>query len=189
MSSTIPYHKQIDIQYTQKLRQLLTTLPPYAKDFFRGIEPRTSSRTRIAYAYDLSVYFQFLREKNPVLAQKDITEITLEDLEAVTPKDIEEFMEYLKYYDSADDSVRYNQAQGVKRKISSVRSFYRYFYEKMDIEKNPAALVRLPRINGKQIIKERDEEFKKYLKNRISDEKPLYIHKSTGVFRGYKSHI
>lgn len=43
--------------------------------------------------------------------------------------------------------------------------------------------------NGKQIIKERDQEFKKYLKNRISDEKPLYIHKSTGVFRGYKSHI
>ncbi len=153
MSTSLPYHKQMDIQYTQKLRQLIAALPPYARDFFRGIEPRTSSRTRIAYAYDLSVFFQFLHEKNPVLAQKDITEITLAELEEVTPKDIEEFMEYLKYYDAADDSARYNESQGVKRKISSVKSFYRYFYEKMDIEKNPAALVRLPRIHGKQIVK------------------------------------
>lgn len=153
MSTTLPYHKQIDIQYTQKLRQLITTLPPYAKDFFRGIEPRTSSRTRIAYAYDLSVFFQFLHDQNPVLAQKDVTEITLEELEAVTPKDLEEYMEYLKYYDAADDSPHYNQSQGIKRKISSIKSFYRYFYEKMDIEKNPASLIRLPRIHGKQIIK------------------------------------
>lgn len=151
--SNMPYHKQVDIHYTQKLRELLTALPPYAKDFFRGIEPRTSSRTRIAYAYDLTVFFQFLHEKNPLLASKKITEITLEDLETVTPKDIEEYMEYLKYYDGKSENARYNQSQSIKRKVSSVKSFYRYFYEKFDIEKNPASLVSLPRIHAKQIVR------------------------------------
>ncbi len=151
--SKLPYHKQIDIESTQKLREMLSSLPPYAKDFFRGIEQRTSSRTRIAYAYDLTVFFQFLQEQNPALREKPVTEITLQELEQVTPKDLEEYMEYLKYYDGSGDFYHYNQAQGIKRKISSVRSFYRYFYEKFDIEKNPASLVSLPKIHSKQIVR------------------------------------
>ena len=149
----LPYHKQVDIQMTQKLRELLSSLPPYAKDFFRGIEQRTSSRTRIAYAYDLTVFFRFLKANNPALQEKPITEITLQELEQVTPKDLEEYMEYLKYYDGTGNLNHYNQSQGIKRKISSVRSFYRYFYQNLDIEKDPAALINLPRIHNKEIIR------------------------------------
>lgn len=151
--SNLPYHKQVDIDYTQKLRRLLTTLPPYCKDFFRGIEQRTSSRTRIAYGYDLTVFFQFLHEQNPLLQQKEIIDITLQDLEQVTPKDLEEYTEYLKYYDGAGDYYHYNEAQGIKRKLSSIKSFYRYFYEKYEIEKNPASLIALPKIHSKQIVR------------------------------------
>ena len=51
------YSEQIDIDNTYRLRMLISTLPPYAKDYFRGIQPHTESRTRIAYAYDLNVFF------------------------------------------------------------------------------------------------------------------------------------
>ena len=43
-----PYFQQVDIQNTKKLRELLAPLPPFCVTFFRGIEPTTSSRTRIA---------------------------------------------------------------------------------------------------------------------------------------------
>ena len=89
------YHEQIDIENTQHLREILKDLPPYTKDFFRGITPRTQSRTRIAYAYDLTVFFQYLHENNPVLAKKEIREISLEDLESLSPSDIEEYLDYL----------------------------------------------------------------------------------------------
>ena len=56
---SLSYHEEIDKENVLKLRQLLQELPPYCKDFFRGIEPRTSSRTRIAYAYDLGVFYRF----------------------------------------------------------------------------------------------------------------------------------
>lgn len=79
------YSEQIDIDNTYRLRMLISTLPPYAKDYFRGIQPHTESRTRIAYAYDLNVFFSYLHENNPIFAQKEIRDITLDDLESFVP--------------------------------------------------------------------------------------------------------
>ncbi len=50
------YHDQITVKNELKLRELQKQLPSFCSDFFRGIEPTTSSRTRIAYARDLSVF-------------------------------------------------------------------------------------------------------------------------------------
>ena len=61
------YSEQVDRENVLKLRQLANELPSYCKEFFRGIEPRTQSRTRIAYAYDLKVFFTFLYENNPYI--------------------------------------------------------------------------------------------------------------------------
>ena len=46
------YHEQLTVDNTLKLRQLLKRLPSFAKDYFRAIEPTTSTKTRISYAYD-----------------------------------------------------------------------------------------------------------------------------------------
>ena len=89
MGSQLSYHEEIDKENVLKLRQLMDELPAYCKDFFRGIEPRTSSRTRIAYAYDLGVFFRFLKEENPSFQNRPIT---LEDLDQLTVSDFEEYM-------------------------------------------------------------------------------------------------
>ena len=41
------YHEQTYIDNTLRLREILKTLPPFAKDYFRAVEPTTSARTRI----------------------------------------------------------------------------------------------------------------------------------------------
>ena len=51
--SNLTYREQKDIENQETLRRILAELPPYVKTFFRGIEPTTTSRTRIAYATDL----------------------------------------------------------------------------------------------------------------------------------------
>ena len=58
--NTKTYQEQVYIDYTLRLREILNTLPPFAKDYFRAIEPRTSAKTRISYAYDIRVFFRFL---------------------------------------------------------------------------------------------------------------------------------
>ena len=58
------YHEQVDRDNTVKLRELTAALPPFVRTFFRGIEQTTSSRTRIAYAYDIHVFFEYLKENH-----------------------------------------------------------------------------------------------------------------------------
>ena len=69
-SVNLSYSDQVDRDNVQHLRELLTELPPYCRTYFRGIEPRTQSRTRIAYAYDLRVFFQYLMSENPEVRKK-----------------------------------------------------------------------------------------------------------------------
>ena len=51
------YHEQSQIDQTLRLREVLKTLPPFVKDYFRAMEPKSSARTRINYAYDIRVFF------------------------------------------------------------------------------------------------------------------------------------
>lgn len=151
--ANLPYYEQKDIENTKKLRELTKELPAFCTDFFRGIEPRTSARTRIAYAYDLSVFFDFLRKENPVFAKLNRTDFRLEHLEQITLSDLEEYMEYLKYRFNDHNQEVVNKERGIMRKLSSLKSFYNYFFRTEKITVNPAALVQLPKLHEKEIIR------------------------------------
>ena len=42
---------------TLKIRALRAELPPFCEEFFIGVESRTTPLTRLAYAYDLRIFF------------------------------------------------------------------------------------------------------------------------------------
>lgn len=149
----IPYYEQKDRENIVHLRAMIKELPSFCTDFFRGIEPQTSSRTRIAYAYDLKVFFNFLRKENPMIANMETRDITLSHLDQITASDLEEYMEYLKYRFNDKRQEVVNKERGIMRKISSLKSFYNYFYRKEMLKNNPAALVKLPKLHEKEIIR------------------------------------
>lgn len=151
--ANIPYYQQKDIENIKKLREMMKELPPFCTEFFRGIEPRTSTRTRIAYAYDLSVFFDFLKKENPVFSKMERMDFQLEQLDKITVTDLEEYMEYLKYRFNEQNHEIMNQERGIMRKISSLKSFYNYFFRTEKLTTNPAALVRLPKLHDKEIIR------------------------------------
>ena len=64
MAANITYHEQTDMDNIRKLREVLKTLPAFAKDYFRAIEPTTSTKTRISYAYDIRIFFQHIFIRN-----------------------------------------------------------------------------------------------------------------------------
>lgn len=151
------YHEQRETSYTLQLRQLLTELPPYARDYFRAAEQKTSAKTRVSYAYDLLVFFRFLIEKNPELSSKGINGITLGDIDLLASSDIEEYQEYLKYYE-AENGGQKNEAPSIARKMSSLRSFLDYFYKKEMLAKNVAMQVDMPKLHEKAIIRLEPDE-------------------------------
>ncbi len=152
MGEARTYHEQTRIDQTMRLREVLKTLPPFAKDYFRAIEPKSSARTRINYAYDIRVFFTFLMENNPVYKNYSADQFRVSDLEKLEPVDIEEYMEYLKVYER-DDELITNSEKGLARKMSALRSFYNYYYKHQIIEKNPTLLVEMPKLHDKAIIR------------------------------------
>lgn len=153
MSAPLSYHQQKDNDNVKHLRQLIKALPPFCSDFFRGIEPRTSSRTRIAYAYDLRVFFDFLVKENPQVSKLGFNGITLNHLDQLRVVDLEEYMEYLKYRFNDRNQEVINKERGIMRKISSLKSFYNYYYRNERIQNNPASLIQLPKLHEKDIIR------------------------------------
>ncbi len=149
----LPYHEQKDRENIKKLRLMIQELPPFCPDFFRGIEQQTSSRTRIAYAYDLKIFFDFLQKENPIIAKLNRKDITLSHLDQIQVTDLEEYMEYLKYRFNDKNQEVVNKERGIMRKISSLKSFYNYYYRRELIKNNPAALVSLPKLHEKEIIR------------------------------------
>lgn len=92
------YHDEQNKNNILKLRKVLDTLPSFCRDFFRGIEPYTSTRTRLAYAYDIRLFFEFLHEKNSYCHKMEITEFPLSVLDMVQRTDIEEYLDYMSLY-------------------------------------------------------------------------------------------
>ncbi len=153
MAKPRTYHEQTTIDYTLRLRDILKTLPAFAQDFFRAIEPTSSIRTRMNYAYDIRVFYHYLIENNPVYRDYDVSQFTMKDLERLEPVDLEEYMEYLKIYKRDDDETMVNGEKGLARKMSALRSFYGYYYKRQMISKNPTLLVEMPKIHEKAIVR------------------------------------
>lgn len=157
MDKKVTYHEQTDVENTLRLRDVLKTLPPFCRDFFRAIEPRTTTKTRISYAYDIRIFFQFLLEQNPAFKDWSMDAFTVDVLDQITAVDLEEYEEYLKVY-QAGDKTETNGERGLKRKMSSLRSFYAYYFKREMIHTNPTVLVDVPKIHQKSIIRlEADE--------------------------------
>lgn len=146
------YHDEQNRQNILKMRAVLETLPSFCRTYFRGIEEYTSARTRLAYAYDLRLFFEFLHEKNPVCAKMEIREIPLALLDQLTRVDIEEYLEYMSLYEKEGKEIS-NDERGKERKLASLRSFYNYFYQGEMIQNNPAALVPMPKKHAREIIR------------------------------------
>lgn len=151
-NNSINYHEQQNIENVRKMREVLDTLPAFCNSFFRAITEYTSSRTRLAYAYDLRVFFEYLQDTNSICRQMKIKDYPLNLLERLTREDIEEYIEYLSYYEK-DGKVYTNNERGKKRKLAALRSFYNYFFQAELIKENPAILVPLPKLHEKEIVR------------------------------------
>lgn len=179
----LTYQEQTNMENTKKLRAVLAELPPFSKDYFRAIEPTTSAKTRISYAYDLRVFFNFLIENNPLYKDYQVKDFTLDDLDQLQPVDIEEYQEYLKLYENHNKTY-VNTEKGLARKMSSLRSFYNYFFKRQAIEHNPAAQVAMPKLHEKAIIRlDADEvanllDFVENCGNQLTGQKKVYYEKT-----------
>lgn len=155
MKESSDFYKERNFINLDKIDRLLEELPYFCEDFLRGVETRTSTLTRLNYCYDLRIFFNFLAQKK--YRGKEIRDISLEDLNAVTEIDLEIYLSYLSNYKFGEKRLSCDE-RAKARKLSSVRSMFKYFFNKGLIEVNHSAKVATPKLHEKEIIRlEKDE--------------------------------
>ena len=149
------YYQERNLKNLDKIDELLKELPYFCEDFLRGVEMRTSTLTRLNYCYDLRIFFDFLTGRK--FRSKQICDITLEDLEQVTDTDIEIFLSYLSNYKFHGKRLACDE-RAKARKLSTIRSMFKYFFNKGLIEVNNTAKVPTPKLHEKEIIRLEEDE-------------------------------
>ena len=144
------YRKSHEKKQKEKLNLIVNEFPEYAKDYFNYCEGTLdrSMNTLLGYAYDIRVFYQFLINNNPLL--NDIKNISIQDLNNLTVKDIQEYMSYLRSYTNEDGENKTNEASSRARKLSSLRSYMQYLFVFDDLNINLARLIETPKIRKKQ---------------------------------------
>ncbi len=155
------YHKQVRNNSTIKLREILKELPSFCSDYFRGIGDSKAPRTKLGYATDLRLFFNFLSAETRDFAGKALLDFTLSDLDALTVVHLEEFMEYLSYYEKNQSGTKRefsNEERGKARKLSALRSMFSYFYKREKLSRNITELLDHPKIHEKNITRLEPQE-------------------------------
>ena len=131
-------------------REYAEACPPLLKDFLyymetiRGRSPRTVD----GYFIDLRTFLRYIKAVKVLgLREFDLSEITIDDLDpsvicGVTLSDIYGYLNFTL-------TERDNSAVTRARKVSSIRSFYKYITTKTDLlEVSPAKELDLPAIRN-----------------------------------------
>ena len=144
------YYKEREINTIKKINSMLNDLPSMTEEFIMGISEYTSPLTRLNYVYDLRIFFDYLVKR--IYKNKIIEELTYSDIENVDITAFENFMAYLSLYEINGKEQSCNE-QAKSRKISTVRAFYKYLFNKGKITSNTAAKIALPKLHDKEIIR------------------------------------
>ena len=158
MEKTQNYHDELAKKNIEKLRELQASLPSFCRMYFRGMNDTISPRTKIAYAYDLRLFFEFIMKEKNLHAKYSMPDLPMSVLDQIKREDIEDYLEYLSLYKKTHEAeekeeVVMNEERGKSRKLASLRSFYNFYFTNELIDTNPAALVKMPKLHEKEIVR------------------------------------
>ena len=156
------YFKERNYKNEKKIRELLNGLPPFCEDFFIGVENNTSALTRLNYAYELRLFFDYLFNETNIFEGKNYQTLTPQNLNKIKTNTIERYISFIGNYE-VDGKIFKNGENGKARKIATLRSFFKYFFKRQLIEANVAANVDIPKLHDKSIIRLEADEVAKFL--------------------------
>ncbi len=151
--------KEREIKCQNGISKSLEKLPDYCLNFFLSIENYTSPLTRLNYSKDLEIFFNYLANN---VFKKNVKDITFADLESLKIRDIEMYLSYLTYYEY-NGKTYHNGEKGKARKISTIKSFFKYNFKNDNIKTDVAAKVDTPKIHSKDIIRLEVDEVAKLI--------------------------
>lgn len=175
---------------------LKSELPSVLGDFFIFLKSSVLLKTRVAYLKDIKYFlnyqFRGLNEETKKSENsKDLKSITFNDLDTISAKDVNYYLDYLRRYKIENNgkvTVYKNSNRSLARKKSALSTLFKYLYRVEALKKNITLgfnPIRLPKKGDKEIKALRDDEVKKMLD--IFDNSSLLSKKQQDFFNKTKS--
>lgn len=155
MAKDSEHYKLKERHQKEQYHELLSQLPPCARDYLRDKDLTTQVSTRISYAYDLLTFFRYIKNVNPIYKDKEIKAFSYDDLKNFSSEDISEYQHYLEFSTEKIDGENHeNGKRSIARKMAPLRGLFEYHLKHDNIERNPMILVQMPRIKkDKNIVR------------------------------------
>lgn len=135
------YREEDDKNSLALFRGVLKELPVFTREFFLS-KNELAAKTKLGYARDLKLFFNFLYEEVNEFEGKNSKTFTLEDLKKVEASHIREFLAYLDFYINEDGTKELtNHRKAKARKLAAIRGMFKYFFMEEKIDSNPAERV------------------------------------------------
>lgn len=146
------YKDEQYIKLNNLANDIIDTLPTFASKFFSHIKNQgMSMRTRLQYAYDMQRFFTWM-QNSAGFRNTDIKTLTADEtIGRLTIDDIHEYVDTLEFTSpgSAESESHVMASSTKARKVSSLRSFYKYYFKVGEIDKDLASLMDVPKVDEK----------------------------------------
>lgn len=126
-----------------KVNELLKEMPEFVSDFIYNFGRIENYATKLEYCRDIKIYLEFITTYLKEYCDKDITDLSLDDVANIEILDINRFLTTL--------SGNHKETT-VKRKRASLSSMYGFFVATGKISRNPIAATKSIKIPNKDVV-------------------------------------
>lgn len=126
-----------------KVNELLKEMPEFVSDFIYNFGRIENYATKLEYCRDIKIYLEFITTYLKEYCDKDITDLSLDDVANIEILDINRFLTTL--------SGNHKETT-VKRKRASLSSMYGFFVATGKMPRNPIAATKSIKIPNKDVV-------------------------------------
>lgn len=126
-----------------KVNELLKEMPEFVSDFIYNFGRIENYATKLEYCRDIKIYLEFITTYLIEYCDKEITDLSLDDVANIEILDINRFLTTL--------SGNHKETT-VKRKRASLSSMYGFFVATGKISRNPIAATKSIKIPNKDVV-------------------------------------
>ncbi len=129
------YYAELKKNTLSQINDIKKDLPVYTHQFIDSCVLKYQINTALAYAKDVSLFFDFLKCRNPQCSGVQIKNIPLNILSALNAEDINEFQKFMVMNDGGSGHMVSNRT--LARKMATLRNFFGYMTDKGFIPEDP----------------------------------------------------
>lgn len=142
MPAQTDYSQEHDELLRDKTQELVKKLPKFLEMYFVAKSDLLPS-TQYNYATDLTVFFEWLKERYDRFSETDVCNLPFEILKSVTSDDINVYIKsYLTKFERGG-VIHRNDYNGKARKLSSLRSMFKYYLTNRELDSDPCSVIEL----------------------------------------------